>query len=383
MFTPCIHASGAKPSVRSKNPNRPAGDHFKEPVCWSTVNGVQGHYNADTKQFWTLVARVPRDVSTEDTVVSDLPAIDHLHIPAGAVAVQNEDGTCMEFYDFSGPRDLLYVGGDCLVIHDVRTALKDFDASCKVQMPVAGAKWKDGLGTTVWTVSLGADLKSRAEEVAHRLCAAGYQVSLPFGNGIKKHATIRIQASQLRWVKDADLVQTMAKYADAAISDSMDGCFAPHLELHNVVYDEAMSVARAMMSWGALAAWSARTWFSRSEMLPPPVFDTICEPLASYLRVLFTVQHARMSSASDVVLPTLACNSPQKMSASQCMHASLLFYWCSIHKDEGTRRIPKTVAKQILEMYLRFGHVVLRKRAYQFHRKRQLGLLEAEEEFFE
>jgi hypothetical protein len=89
--------------------------------------------------------------------------------------------------------------------------------------------------------------------------------------------------------------------------------------------------------------------------------------------VLFAVQHARISRIADVALPALECNSPQKMSAPQCMHASLLFYWCSIHKDEDTRRIDKTAAKQILEMYLRFGHVVLRKRAYQFHRKRLLS----------
>jgi len=55
------------------------------------------------------------------------------------------------------------------------------------------------------------------------------------------------------------------------------------------------------------------------------------------------------------------------MSSAQIAHASDLFYWCAVHSDPESLPQPRETLRNALEMYLRFGHVVLTKRAYHFH----------------
>jgi hypothetical protein len=120
-----------------------------------------------------------------------------------------------------------------------------------------------------------------------------------------------------------------------------------------------------MISWGAFAACLAK---GVSKQIKP---SAVCEPLASYVRGVVRVQRQRngfLTEDDDGQASHLVTyNSPQKMTPVQCEHSAAMYYWAGIHSDDGTRVISRLHAKRSLEMYLRFGHVLLRKRAYKFH----------------
>ena len=139
---------------------------------------------------------------------------------------------------------------------------------------------------------------------------------------------------------------------------------APSLSWSGLVYDDSMAVSRDIMCWGAFSAWVCRRWLAGRAREPWPELGQICQPLASYAAALFHLHTCRTTGDTPSPGQFLAFNTPQKMSQAQVLHATALFYWASIHADDSTRLLTRADARTGLELYLRFGYVVLRKRAY-------------------
>ena len=133
--------------------------------------------------------------------------------------------------------------------------------------------------------------------------------------------------------------------------------------LAGVIYDAGFNVQRLMICWGMLAASLSR---SLDDVTNVP------EPLHSYIRLVRGFECMRDSHGSDAVDATdlaksLTYNVAPKLTPSQAGNALTLFYWAAVHEDDASRDLPKDVARRALEMYVPFGHVILRKRAYRFN----------------
>ena len=318
LYGALASGDGAALNARSKNPNRPAGEQFKEPIRWCSMGGVSGHYEAGF--VWGPLSRTPVAVEGTPEPLLEAP----LEIPPTMVCSQKDGGASVEFFDFSGGSPILHVAaaGQAAVV-----AALGPRADRVLFGPVGAGHPSTELlafaASTGWPI-MAVQVGLSSEQVAHCLCSAGLGVSVDLHGLVRKHPTTRIQASVLKWVKDSELISTMSKFADSALADD---CVSspPALSWAGVVYDENMSVARTMMSWGALAAWTARNWFSGGDSIPPPRLEGVCEPLASYVSALFGVNSARAGAEvfySDI---SLHCNSPSKMTAAQVANASALF----------------------------------------------------------
>lgn len=390
MFAGMGEHNTALRSNRCKNPSRIVSDGFSQALLLARHNptGVLGHYCEESSEFWpdmgnVLTAVLPSDV----TVLGANP--DALTIPASS----RVPGTGTEFLDFAvpagsppwlfvalqqplGPQALadqlgsmdMDVGpGGVVVVQYVTKPDDEYGPTMAFDETFIGGPCPHA----VYLVNLGPVYKARSCEVAHRLvcCNMPVSVAVPM-RGPRAAPKIRIQAGLLRWVKDADLVPSLSKFADS-VPGMVHGSASPckdSLSWSGIVYDHDFGVARAMLSWGALAAWVSKDWLNEhTQVRPAPSLSGVCEPLGSYLRALQTMQQYRNGDPS--AQPALEYNSPQKMTAEQSEHAVQLFYWASIHRDDGTRPMTMDALRISLEMYLRFGYVILRKRAYQFHGK--------------
>lgn len=221
---------------------------------------------------------------------------------------------------------------------------------------------------------LGVEQSTRA---AHALAASGFVVSSPFATqGSCGPAPFsRVTSSVLKWIKDADVMTDLSSIVDqlpgllhgtakrdvGGNGSARDRDVDPSI-LTNVIYDAGFNVQRLMICWGMLAASLSR------------VVDDIThlpEPLQSYVRLVRGFERMRESHGSDAVdavdlTKSLTYNVAPKMTVPQASNALTLFYWAAVHEDDATRAIPKDVARRALEMYIPFGHVILRKRAYRF-----------------
>jgi len=374
-----------KPS-RCKNPSRPVKNQFCEPVrlALRLVDGVSGHYNTSTHMFWPQSGRL--GVETDPALV-DVIGPESVRIPRGAVCMSLEDATitsdtCFEFYDFSLPHPVpcvLYAAGPGgpsslpRLLGEFMEGVADVGDLASVEGHSACSQFQEAAESRRWvllTLTLHPTYRSRSPEIAHRLCAQAWTVSVPLLPGCAPPKT-RVQASILRWVKDTEVSHALSKFADSMPGMTKSAAaMARPLTWDDAVYDDDFNVSRSMMSWGALAAWlcKGRTLADFADL------HDVCEPLASYLGGVLQVQEQRVCGPRGGTTPVLRWNSPQKMTSEQCLHGAAMFYWSAIHRDDGTRAVSKAICKRSLEMYLRFGHVFLRKRAYQFHgdkRKRE------------
>ena len=331
--------------------------------------GMLGHYD-DAGCFWGETAAGPVTVPEEDLCLLGGQNVD---VPRGSVAdggaaAAADDGT-YKFYDFSLP-----AGAPAVLALSGAIFPESVAAYGGEYVHGMGAPWvpcapflDSATGAEVRFVRLAA--RKEYVETAHRLCAEGWLVSAPVMPGTP-HPVHTVQAGTLRWVKDTEVEHALCKFAD-----SMPGrgrghgggttqSGADHLSLLGLVYDGDLNVSRSMMSWGALGACLARRM--GSEVL----LEEVCEPLASYVAGVQRVQSRRNCSgvaAGRAAGITLAWNTPQKISKEQAAHAAALFYWAAVHTHAPTRPVPAHIARAALELYVRFGHVLLRKRAYQFH----------------
>lgn len=231
-------------------------------------------------------------------------------------------------------------------------------------------------------------------EAAARLLAAGYIVSGAVESGSKdtRAARTRVKTHMLRWLRDADLLSALPGIVDYT---SVLSCteVAAQTPRPFSVYDSAMNVPRDMLCWGMYAAWVERGLAAGEDggagMLSAeaPLTDAapaalsprtqLCEPLQSYVSTLreFTAKRTQASGSvgqhQNVLSAQLKYNSASKPSRTQQAQALALYYWAAVHADEASMPISREAARQALELYLMFGHVVLRKRAYQFQQERR------------
>lgn len=355
----------ATPASRAKNPLRQVSDQFTEPVCLAEWRGRLGHYH--NGQFWDQTAGRP--VATADGVIVHGGA--DATIPSGAVAETSVD--TFKLYDFALPATAPPV---LAVWSPSSSAVDDLEAVEAMDAPwVPCARFlelaKDG-HVRFYRV---ADRKQFLS-IAQSLCVQGWLVSAPTVDGA--HPVHSIQLSLLRWVKDTDAEHALSKFADSmpGIACGAGRGYVPPAAaptLLGMVYDHDMNVPRSMMSWGALGARMAKAG-------GPLPADT-CEPLKSYIHGVITVQSSRNRQGGAVASTDalLQWNMPQRMSKEQVAHAAALYYWAAIYVADKAP-LAAGVARQALELYLRFGAVVLRKRAYQFKRHRDVVHEEADAE---
>jgi hypothetical protein len=367
---------------RVKNPVRAAPSQFTDPVCLAEHGGVLGHYSRDGGNggsesdgsgsdgnrdggsggggsgsscgsdgrgaFWGQTAAVP--IVTDDVRIlggqdATLPA-GVLHVDGGS----GVDPATYRFYDFTLPAEapsiLAIAGGSALP-----RAYACVDGMGPGWVPCARFV-AAAAGTEIRYIHVAA---AAYVAVAQALTTEGWLVSAPVRPGTP-HPLHTVQATTLRWVTDCEARNALSKFADSAPGA------ASAASLTDAVYDKEMNVPRSMLSWGAVGAQLAREH---------KIDADTCEPLASYIRGVLRVQNSRRRqggeglAAADTA-PLLAYNTPQRMSREQTAHAVALYYWAAIHSDAATRPLPAAVARQSLELYLRFGFVLLRKRAYQF-----------------
>jgi hypothetical protein len=384
-------AAAARPvaatTTRTKNPSRAASEQFTEPVRLAVrlADGAMGHYNTDTQMFWQQTARAGQELPVAEV---NILAPKEVAIPPGVLCgdlpCPITSDTCFDFLDFTVPATsppILTVGCPLSDVHALTELLAEVEAQVEILTNPCPPPFQPSAHFTAAVAAHKLEVvfvlvsRGSAPEISHRLCSKGWYVSvlLQPGDATPK---IRVQASLLRWVKDCEVDHALSKFADSmpgmapiTASSSPARCL---LTWDDVVYNDDMNVPRSMMSWGMLAAWLAKgspTSRGFSHSYRPFDLNTICEPLASYMKGVLEIQERRNSGCDEDAEPVLLLqwNSPQKMTSEQCGHAAALFYWCAMHKDDASRPLPKSVCKRSLELYLRFGYVFLRKRAYQFH----------------
>jgi hypothetical protein len=138
------------------------------------------------------------------------------------------------------------------------------------------------------------------------------------------------------------------------------------------MYDAEYHVQRTFLTWPMFAALVACKSRRPAAQFP--------EPLASYVRAVRAAAAARKQAQSDAHASSqLAFNCAPECTRAQCWHAITLYYWAVLHVDDATLPAPREALRRALEMYLAFGTVVLRKRAYAFKHKKAVGV-EAEPE---
>ena len=133
------------------------------------------------------------------------------------------------------------------------------------------------------------------------------------------------------------------------------------------MYDSEYHVQRTFLTWPMFAALVA----CKSRQ-PASQFS---EPLASYVYAVRAAAVAREQLDPDSHPKSgsetrhLAFNCAPECTPAQCWHAITLYYWAVLHVDDATLPAPREALRRALEMYLAFGTVVLRKRAYAFKQK--------------
>ncbi len=214
-----------------------------------------------------------------------------------------------------------------------------------------------------------------SRRAAWRLVARGYVVG---GCGADT-PRLRVKCNSLKWVKDSESTSEVSRIIDylPGFMHARHAVTAPDPAPWTMaLYDEEFNVQRQMLCWGMFSAWVARSY--------PGNLDTLAEPLRSYVVLIRALEEARERGdvapppegsvvASAAETATLAFNSPGRPTRDQSEFAMRLFYWGAVHDDDASRPVSREHARRALELYLMFGHVVLRKRSYKFQAATKRG----------
>ena len=201
---------------------------------------------------------------------------------------------------------------------------------------------------------------------------------------------IRVKSSPLKWIKDEERVAELSKIVDQLPSygaDAISGAngsagtsggtagmgassggpsSSSRMPWAGVVYGQELHVQRTMLDWGMLAAMVTHN----APGLAEDDIARMSEPLRSYVRLVHAFEEYREGVTTGIDASVLHFNTAGKLTPAQTSQANELFYWAAIHDDDATRPVSRSIALRALEMYLSFGHTVLRKRAYEFCEKR-------------
>ena len=343
--------TASPPAARAKTQHRSIVSAYTDkPLQLCFQNGMVGFVDADTRRFWSAFDSVAGDV-----VPTDVTDKVNLDLPVHVYAEASPLGASFYAYD----------------AHAWFVAMCASDAEAAI---VRAAK-----GVTCVSSDAPEDARlcdearaAAAEQVLYVWACEPDRVAhhLIFAHGLRVfpgmvHADVatpvqRAQCTTLHAPRAVTLEDDLARCADAVTS----GRVLAHAGSLTGMYDpERVDVSRAALTWGMFAAvhMSERLFQDQCESSAAALF----EPLGSYARAILAVQAAR--ARADAPNVSLQFTSEQKPSVAQCQHALVLFYWAAIHADPDTAVMSRADALLNLELYVRYGLLVVRRRAYHFH----------------
>ncbi len=377
---------------RSKPPTRAAPAAFDSPICIALHNGMWGHYDVSNSMFWAGAVSAPAAVARAD--LDACYDAEQCTLPSGAQwPVPAQDIATAEYINFSEQAQLVVQPVQSLAVLRAVCA-ENPDAIAAVVFYDDAPD--DAAGHMPLLVGAHAviTLRSSADAVwvAQRLlfsdtCATVVPGTAVGQTGSAARPVVRTQCVSLHWIKDTDVVPVLTRFADtlapALASTPLPLDLIPSFQ--RIMYEAdklepglavpvEFKMRRDNLNWGAFATQfvaASGLSLSRRRDATRAVLARTAEPLASYARALLQIQEARSNGsagrAAITVLDMPTFNTPPKMTPTQVAHILRLYYWAVIHVDEGTARIPRAVARAGIELYLRFGCAVVRRRAYVFH----------------
>lgn len=349
LVTTCVYIVVAPTFMpKHKNAVRCAPPPFLEPVDVVSFRDADGKpafgHRVDDEHVLPLMRAAC--IRTTD-FVRVLPSINP--IPVGACFQRDGGSLDTEFYVFDSPHPHLFVriprgatasmATDHLPSATIATIQALYADTCP-------APWDEffvnsAATDTVWRVDT-----TTVSRTAASYLEAGFIVACV---GVPARFT-RVRSMQLKWTPDSECAKSMSTIADAI----------PGLDVHaaSSIYTSDFQVQRQMLFWGMLAGCMGRAASG----------DTLlCEPLQSYVSALEAVKDYRRRHRSiegcDV---TPRFNVAARLSPSQEAHAMALYYWACIHSTPPSEA-DASLYCIALRMYTMFGHVIVRKRGYEFH----------------
>ena len=329
------------------------------PLVLASLNGTPGFVDTSGR-FWPGLCAQP-DPTERPELLLLRDAVGVCTIPAGVAASRTP--TTASFYDFS-------VADWFVVLCDSATAAAAAaDAptvmSIGTVLPPEGKLCEDAV-TAMDAQPVSAPLQcmyvhaADCARAAHWLLLRHALRVFPGMAVTDVHTPVtRAECAQLDAPRQNALEEELARCADAVTS----GRVAAHADSLTGLYDPArVDVSRAALKWGMFAVMQMRSCLLDATV--PVGADALFEPLASYAAAVMSIQAAR--ARAEVPVLTLQFSSEQKPSAAQQEHAMALFYWAAIHADPSTAALGRADALLNLELYTRYGLLVVRRRAYHF-----------------
>ena len=402
-----VSATAMAAPARTKPCSRPAPSCFTTPICIGMYKGEWGHLDVAARMFWTgaCAHAVPVDMD-ELCAVYDVA---RCALPAGAYwrPTSQQDAATAEYIDFTDQIHLVVWPGVSLdalreacaddpnaiamaIMHDDNECIYGGDEAMEVSARVDSASAlslrKSPTGSTTITLRSCAD----ATWVAQRLLFSNVCAMVTFPSGARP--VVRTQCVSLHWIKDTEAMQVLTRFADTlAPTPTQELTRDTMPSLQGLMYDvdgsgsaaakdaaatpcQELNMRRDNLNWSAFATqyvMATGLSFSRRRDLSTAVLARTFEPLASYARALLHIHEVRAAdererpSIKPPTMPTF--NMASKMTIAQTAHILQLYYWAVVHVDAKTARVPRAAARAGLELYLRFGAAVVKRRAYVFH----------------
>ena len=365
-------AAATSAAPRTKTQHREVvGLYTDKPLVLAQLDGRTGFYDADTLAFWDAFSAGP---AADVPAATQPPANPELVLPPGVVA--SIGFNTASFFDFEAH--------DWFVAVSVSQANTASVVSLpgvqrvNVTLPEQGrlcdeaAAYVSTLHTTTEVTCMYVFATEPTACAQALLFAHGVRVFPGMALTDVSTPVVRAQCTTLHAVRQTTLEDDLARCADAVTS----GRVTAHAGSLSGLYElPRIDVTRAALTWGMFASLhiSPRLFMRDTAAAPLTVF----EPLASYAQAVLDVQAARARATAPHV--ALKYSAEQKPSTAQCQHALVLFYWAAVHVHAPTAALPRHAALLNLELYVRFGLLVVRRRAYHFHngnkkrRKRKLA----------
>lgn len=399
---------GPAAPCRPKSSSRPAPSAFTSPICIGMYKDEWGHLDVSAQMFWAGACAYAVPVHMDD--MSAVYEAAQCALPAGAYwrPTSQQDAATAEYIDFTAQTLLVvWPGVSMSVLREacsddpgaIAMAIMYDDNECIygeagadatsaadiVSEPAPGPRKL--AGSTMITLRSPAD----SAWVAQRLLFNGVCAMVSFPSGARP--VVRTQCVNLHWIKDSEAMQVLTRFADTlapTLTRDLEPGTIPSLQ--GLMYDnvaetgstkdaaasgsvcQELNMRRDNLNWSAFATQYVMTTglsFSRRREASVHVLARTFEPLASYARTLLHIHEVRAADERERAVlspPSMpAYNVATKMTAAQITHILQLYYWAVVHVDAATARVPRAAARAGLELYLRFGAAVVKRRAYVFH----------------
>jgi len=345
-------ARGVKPQRRAVD-----GAYSDKPLLLHVTSSHEiGYIDADTHEFWGAFASASSSTTPQVTAY-DIPVM-----PANVCASHTVMNA--SFYDFEmhewfvalcvdAAQEAIVRGWHAVtsVTNELPTASRLCDEAHAVMQSLPCTP------LYVWTPNRAAT--AHVLIFRHGMCVFPGMLITDVSTPV-----LRAQCTLLHALKQSSMEDDLARCADAVTSSrvvSHAGSLTGMYKLPHV------NVTRAALTWGMFAALHmSKQLFLRdggdgSHAEKP---SALFEPLASYAQAVLDVQDARARAIAPCI--HMQYSTEQKPSMAQCAHALVLFYWAAVHADPDSAIMSPDTARLNLELYVRYGLLVVRRRAYHF-----------------